>query len=298
MARQGVPAEEPERAPAAGARQLSPATTRHALIAWARGGFPAAVPSSSPPRRRLRRARAEAPARRSRVLRVRRRLGPRGAALLLGARRRAADPRRPAPQRARRARELRASSDSLDCSRSSGLRDPGGPIASLEELEARFGIRYLAPRDARATALPAGSVDFVSSTSTLEHVPARGARASPRRVQPPPTARRGGELAHRPQRSLLALRRLALPLQLPPLSTTAPWRLANSSLLLPEPAAAARLPGRLSSGRPHGRRREGLAAGAKPCPDRPGRALPRLRAGGSRGRRASGSSPAHHQTLS
>jgi SAM-dependent methyltransferase len=53
-----------------------------------------------------------------------------------------------------------------------GLRDPGGPIASLEELEARFGIRYLAPRDARATALPAGSVDFVSSTSTLEHVPA------------------------------------------------------------------------------------------------------------------------------
>jgi SAM-dependent methyltransferase len=53
-----------------------------------------------------------------------------------------------------------------------GLRDPGGPIASLEELEARFGIHYLAPRDARATALPAGSVDFVSSTSTLEHVPA------------------------------------------------------------------------------------------------------------------------------
>jgi hypothetical protein len=53
-----------------------------------------------------------------------------------------------------------------------GLRDPGGPIASLEELEARFGIRYLAPRDARATELPAGSIDFVSSTSTLEHVPA------------------------------------------------------------------------------------------------------------------------------
>ena len=53
-----------------------------------------------------------------------------------------------------------------------GLRDPGGPIASLEELEARFGIRYLAPRDARATALPPRSVDFVSSTSTLEHVPA------------------------------------------------------------------------------------------------------------------------------
>src|SRR4029079_16893267 len=52
-----------------------------------------------------------------------------------------------------------------------GLRDPGGPIASAEEFEPRFGIRYLAPLDARATGLPAGSVDFVTSTSTLEHIP-------------------------------------------------------------------------------------------------------------------------------
>jgi SAM-dependent methyltransferase len=52
-----------------------------------------------------------------------------------------------------------------------GLRNPGGPIASVEELEPRFGIRYLAPLDARATGLPAGSVDFVTSTSTLEHIP-------------------------------------------------------------------------------------------------------------------------------
>jgi SAM-dependent methyltransferase len=52
------------------------------------------------------------------------------------------------------------------------LRDLGGPIASLAELEARFGIRYLAPCDARATGLPAGSVDFVSSTDTCEHIPA------------------------------------------------------------------------------------------------------------------------------
>lgn len=53
------------------------------------------------------------------------------------------------------------------------LRDPGtAPVRSLEELEARFGIVYLAPRDARATGLDAGSVDFVSSTNTLEHVPA------------------------------------------------------------------------------------------------------------------------------
>jgi SAM-dependent methyltransferase len=51
------------------------------------------------------------------------------------------------------------------------LRDLGGPIASVAELEPRFGIRYLAPCDARATGLPAGSVDFVSSTDTCEHIP-------------------------------------------------------------------------------------------------------------------------------
>ncbi len=52
-----------------------------------------------------------------------------------------------------------------------GLRDLGGPITSLAELETRFGIRYLAPCDARATGLPADSVDFVSSTDTCEHIP-------------------------------------------------------------------------------------------------------------------------------
>jgi SAM-dependent methyltransferase len=51
------------------------------------------------------------------------------------------------------------------------LRDLGGAVASVEELEPRFGIRYLAPCDARATGLPAGSVDFVSSTDTCEHIP-------------------------------------------------------------------------------------------------------------------------------
>ena len=51
------------------------------------------------------------------------------------------------------------------------LRDPGSPIASVDELEPRFGIRYLAPLDARATGLPARSVDVVTSTSTLEHIP-------------------------------------------------------------------------------------------------------------------------------
>ena len=52
-----------------------------------------------------------------------------------------------------------------------GLRDLGGPITSLAELEPRFGIRYLAPCDARATGLPADSVEFVSSTDTCEHIP-------------------------------------------------------------------------------------------------------------------------------
>jgi SAM-dependent methyltransferase len=45
------------------------------------------------------------------------------------------------------------------------------PIQSLPELEERFGIDYLAPCDARATGLPAESVDFVSSTDVCEHVP-------------------------------------------------------------------------------------------------------------------------------
>ncbi len=53
------------------------------------------------------------------------------------------------------------------------VRDPGSSLGSLAELEPRFGIRYLAPIDARATGLPPASVDFVSSTSTLEHIPER-----------------------------------------------------------------------------------------------------------------------------
>jgi SAM-dependent methyltransferase len=52
------------------------------------------------------------------------------------------------------------------------LRELGGPVDSLAELEPRFGIRYVAPCDARDTGLPAGSVDFVSSTDTCEHIPA------------------------------------------------------------------------------------------------------------------------------
>jgi methyltransferase family protein len=51
------------------------------------------------------------------------------------------------------------------------LRPPGGPLGSLDELEARFGIRYLAPCDARDTGLDEGSIDFASSTDTCEHIP-------------------------------------------------------------------------------------------------------------------------------
>jgi SAM-dependent methyltransferase len=52
------------------------------------------------------------------------------------------------------------------------LLELGGPISSLSELESRFGIRYLAPCDARDTGLGEGSLDFVTSTDTCEHIPA------------------------------------------------------------------------------------------------------------------------------
>jgi hypothetical protein len=51
------------------------------------------------------------------------------------------------------------------------LRPLGGPVAALDELEPRFGIRYLAPCDAGDTGLPAESIEFASSTDTCEHIP-------------------------------------------------------------------------------------------------------------------------------
>jgi SAM-dependent methyltransferase len=53
-------------------------------------------------------------------------------------------------------------------SRDLGSRAPD----SIEALEQQFGITYLAPRDARDTGLPAASIDFISSTHTMEHIPA------------------------------------------------------------------------------------------------------------------------------
>jgi len=56
------------------------------------------------------------------------------------------------------------------------LRDHvGGPwpfVKNLDEdLIRQYRIRYLAPADARQTGLPRGSIDFVCSTSVLEHIP-------------------------------------------------------------------------------------------------------------------------------
>ena len=48
---------------------------------------------------------------------------------------------------------------------------PASDVSSSDDLELRFGIRYLAPCDARGTGLPPESVDFISSTDTLEHIP-------------------------------------------------------------------------------------------------------------------------------
>jgi Methyltransferase domain len=52
------------------------------------------------------------------------------------------------------------------------LLDPS-PCTSLEELRRTFGIAYHAPRDARDTGFSAESVDCMTSTFTLEHIPAR-----------------------------------------------------------------------------------------------------------------------------
>jgi SAM-dependent methyltransferase len=61
--------------------------------------------------------------------------------------------------------------DELEDEAGRELRRLGGPVGSVSELEERFGIVYLAPRDARATGLAEASVDFVSSTDTCEHIP-------------------------------------------------------------------------------------------------------------------------------
>jgi SAM-dependent methyltransferase len=61
--------------------------------------------------------------------------------------------------------------DELEQETGHELHRLGGPVGSVAELSARLGIEYLAPRDARATGFADGSVDFVSSTDTCEHIP-------------------------------------------------------------------------------------------------------------------------------
>jgi len=55
-------------------------------------------------------------------------------------------------------------------------RRPGWLVEPTQDLHPalreRYGINYLAPCDARRTGLPAGSFDLITSTDTLEHVPA------------------------------------------------------------------------------------------------------------------------------
>ena len=102
-------------------------------------------------------------------------------------------------------------------------------IASTAELEPRFGIRYLAPCDARATGLPAASVDFISSTDVCEHIPEPDLAEILRecaRLLPPG---RPGQLPHRPRRPLQLLRQEPLALPLPALRRP-PWGWVNSPL--------------------------------------------------------------------
>ncbi len=44
-------------------------------------------------------------------------------------------------------------------------------VTDFDDLALNYRIRYLAPADARNTGLPDASVDFICSTSTLEHIP-------------------------------------------------------------------------------------------------------------------------------
>ena len=58
-----------------------------------------------------------------------------------------------------------------DALRRLGSALPAPPVTGVDDLRARFGIDYRAPCDARATGLEAESVDLISSTFTMEHIP-------------------------------------------------------------------------------------------------------------------------------
>lgn len=61
--------------------------------------------------------------------------------------------------------------ESLEAGLGVSLRPiPARSVRRIRDLEASFGIRYLAPCDARATELSSGTFDLVTSTYTLEHI--------------------------------------------------------------------------------------------------------------------------------
>jgi SAM-dependent methyltransferase len=60
-------------------------------------------------------------------------------------------------------------------------RRPAGPLPAGRDfhraLRERYGIDYRAPGDARATDLPTGSIDCITSTNALNHIPTEEVRA-------------------------------------------------------------------------------------------------------------------------
>jgi len=65
--------------------------------------------------------------------------------------------------------------DSIELLRSANIpgavRIPERSVNSLEDLFRYYAIEYKAPCDARRTGLPARSINVVTSTYTLEHIP-------------------------------------------------------------------------------------------------------------------------------
>jgi SAM-dependent methyltransferase len=61
--------------------------------------------------------------------------------------------------------------DEEEASAIAALRDGLQGVTDLSAITKRLGITYEAPADARSTGLADGSIDYITSTSTLEHIP-------------------------------------------------------------------------------------------------------------------------------
>jgi len=55
--------------------------------------------------------------------------------------------------------------------KSKGFNLPDGEILSKADLQSKLNIHFLAPHDGRATGFDENSVQFISNTDTLEHIP-------------------------------------------------------------------------------------------------------------------------------